>query len=183
MLFVKKTALRAIRREGANPGNGFPLVLDELLGGSLQSRIMSCPGWPQDTGPFRLSSSTCPGSARRQVETAASKWPARTLSESLSLVPPHFLFETHRLPALHRLSAYLREAQIRHFFESWDSAVVLFIWHPRYSNLLGEFGEAVSCYYVDEEFTSYYGMPESEKQQIRAQEESICEASIWSSQW
>jgi len=50
---------------------------------------------------------------------------------------------------------------------------VLFIWHPRYSNLLGEFGEAVSCYYVDEEFTSYYGMPESEKQQIRAQEEVL----------
>jgi len=100
-----------------------------------------------------------------------------------SLVPPHFLFETHRLPALHRLSAYLREAQIRHFLRKLGlQQVVLFIWHPRYSNLLGEFGEAVSCYYVDEEFTSYYGMPESENSKFEPKKKSYCEASIWSSQ-
>ncbi len=114
-------------------------------------------------------------------EVLGAKWkrlPQSGLQERsanlFSLVPPHFLFETHRLPALHRLSAYLREAQIRHFLRKLGlQQVVLFIWHPRYSNLLGEFGEAVSCYYVDEEFTSYYGMPESEKQQIRAQEEVL----------
>jgi glycosyltransferase involved in cell wall biosynthesis len=91
-----------------------------------------------------------------------------------SLVPPRLLFETHRFPSLNRLSAYFREAQIRHLLRKLGfQQVVLFIWHPRYSNLLGKFGEAVSCYYVDEEFTSYYGMPEGEKLQIRAREEVL----------
>ena len=96
-------------------------------------------------------------------------------SENLfSLVPPHLLFETHRFPSLNRLLAYFREAQIRHFLRKLGfQQVVLFIWHPRYANLLGKFGEALSCYYVDEEFTSYYGMPEAEKQQIRACEEVL----------
>lgn len=96
-------------------------------------------------------------------------------SENLfSLVPPRLLFETHRFPSLNRLSTYFREAQIRHLLRKLGfQQVVLFIWHPRYSNLLGKFGEAVSCYYVDEEFTSYYGMPEGEKLQIRAREEVL----------
>jgi glycosyltransferase involved in cell wall biosynthesis len=91
-----------------------------------------------------------------------------------SLVPPRLLFETHRFPSLNRLSTYFREAQIRHLLRKLGfQQVVLFIWHPHYSNLLGKFGEAVSCYYVDEEFTSYYGMPEGEKLQIRAREEVL----------
>jgi glycosyltransferase involved in cell wall biosynthesis len=96
-------------------------------------------------------------------------------SENLfSFVPSHLLFETHRFPSLNRLSAYFREAQIRHLLRKLGfHQIVLFIWHPRYSNLLGKFGEEVSCYYVDEEFTSYYGMPEGEKQQIRAREEVL----------
>lgn len=96
-------------------------------------------------------------------------------SENLfSLVPPRFLFETHRFPSVNRLSAYFREAQIRRILrKSGFQKVVLFIWHPRYANLLGKFGEALSCYYVDEEFTSYYGMPEAEKRQIRASEEVL----------
>jgi glycosyltransferase involved in cell wall biosynthesis len=99
----------------------------------------------------------------------------RKRSENLfSLVPPHLLFETHRFPSLNRLSANVREAQVRRLLRKLEfQQVVLFLWHPRYANLLGKFDEALSCYYVDEEFTSYYGMLETEKQQIRAREEVL----------
>lgn len=96
-------------------------------------------------------------------------------SENLfSLVPPRLLFENQRFPSLDRLSAYFRELQIRRLLRKLGfGQVVLFIWNPRFANLVGKFDEAVSCYYVDEEFTSYYGMPESEKRRVRTQEESL----------
>lgn len=91
-----------------------------------------------------------------------------------SLVPPRFLFTNHRVRSLDRTLAYLREVQIRRLQRKLDFRdVVLFIWNPRFANMLGKFGEVLSCYYVDEEFTSYYGMPESEKQQVRDREEFL----------
>ena len=96
-------------------------------------------------------------------------------SESLfSLVPPRLLFECQRFPSLDRLSAYFREVQIRRLLQKLGfQQVVLFLWNPRFANLLEKFDEAVSCYYVDEEFTSYYGMAESAKQRVRTREESL----------
>jgi glycosyltransferase involved in cell wall biosynthesis len=96
-------------------------------------------------------------------------------SENLfSLVPPKLLFENYRFSSLDRLSAYFREVQIRRLLRRLDfQEVVLFIWNPRYAGTLGKFGEEVSCYYVDEEFTSYYGMAESEKKLIRENEEIL----------
>jgi glycosyltransferase involved in cell wall biosynthesis len=91
-----------------------------------------------------------------------------------SLVPPKLLFENHRFPSVDRLSAYFREVQVRRILRRLNfQDVALFLWNPRFSGMLGKFGEVASCYYVDEEFTSYYGMPESEKKRIRANEETL----------
>jgi glycosyltransferase involved in cell wall biosynthesis len=91
-----------------------------------------------------------------------------------TLVPPKLLFENQRFSSLDRLSAYFREVQIRRLLRRLEfQQVVLFLWNPRFAGMLGKFGEQASCYYVDEEFTSYYGMPEFEKQIIRANEEIL----------
>ena len=92
----------------------------------------------------------------------------------LSFVPPRYLFASHRIRSLNRTLAYLREVQIRRLLRNLDfQDLILFIWNPRFAQMLGKFGEILSCYYVDEEFSSYYGMPESEKQQVRAREEFL----------
>lgn len=93
-----------------------------------------------------------------------------------TLVPPKWLFENHRFDALNRLSAYLRERQIHRILRKLGFRdVALFLWNPRYADLLGRFGEKVSCYYVDEEFTSYYDLSEEEKQSIRKKEDALLE--------
>jgi glycosyltransferase involved in cell wall biosynthesis len=91
-----------------------------------------------------------------------------------SLVPPRFLFTNHRTMLVDRLVSQLREAQIRRLMRTLDfREVILFIWNPMFADVLGKFDEALSCYYVDEEFTSYYDMPESEKQQVREREDIL----------
>src|ERR1700690_1979028 len=96
-------------------------------------------------------------------------------SENLfTLVPPRLLVETERFPSIDRLSAYFRELQIRGFLRKMGfQQVALFLWNPQFVNLLGKFGEAVSCYYVDEEFTAYFAMLESRKQQVRTREDIL----------
>ncbi len=96
-------------------------------------------------------------------------------SENLySLVPPRFLFTNLRIGFVDRVFAQLREVQIRRLMRNLHfREVVLFIWNPRFADVLGKFGEVLSCYYVDEEFTSYYDMTEPEKQQVRDREEIL----------
>ncbi len=51
--------------------------------------------------------------------------------------------------------------------------IVLFIWHPRYAGLVGTLGEALSCYYVDDEFAGYTGASEPERQRLLEQEDTL----------
>ncbi len=93
-----------------------------------------------------------------------------------TLVPPKWLFENHRFDALNRFSAYLRELQVHRILRNLGfHDVVLFLWNPRYADLPGRFSEKVSCYYVDEEFTSYYDLSKEEKQSIRKKEDALLE--------
>ncbi len=91
-----------------------------------------------------------------------------------TFVPPKWLFENHRFPWIDQAIADLRSLQIKKILSKLGFRdLVLLIWHPRYSNLVGRFGEKVSCYYVDEEFTGYYGVSEAEKESIRGQEDLL----------
>jgi len=121
MIFVKKTALRAIRREGANPGNGFPLVLDDYWEDLWQSRLHVMSRLAARHKSLFVSPPAhvgkCSGAKWKRLLQSACK----TLSEYLfSLVPPHFLFETHRLPALIGYHAIFVSADSPFSFESWD---------------------------------------------------------------
>jgi Glycosyl transferases group 1 len=50
---------------------------------------------------------------------------------------------------------------------------VLLIWHPRFVDLIGGFDEAVTCYYADDEFSSFAGLSDRDRNQILEQEDDL----------
>ena len=57
---------------------------------------------------------------------------------------------------------------------NWDFRdVVLFVWHPHFAEIIGGFGEAVSCYYADDEFASFAGLSERARNEVLEQEDSL----------
>ena len=91
-----------------------------------------------------------------------------------TLVFSKWLCETYRFPRLAKLTASLRKwtvQRIRRKLGLGDT--VLFIWHPRYFDLVGAFQEAVCCYYVDDEFSGYAGGTENERGRIALQEDQL----------
>jgi glycosyltransferase involved in cell wall biosynthesis len=91
-----------------------------------------------------------------------------------TLVFSKWLFETYRYPWLEKIMWSLRRAVVRRTIAKLGFRdTVLFIWHPRYSELVGALGETLSCYYVDDEFSSYAQTTDVENQRIRSQEDSL----------
>lgn len=91
-----------------------------------------------------------------------------------TLVFSKWLFETYRYPRLEKIMWFLRKAVVRHLIKKLGFRdTVLFIWHPRYVELVGAFGEALKCYYVDDEFSSYAGETEKERQRVLQQEDLL----------
>lgn len=91
-----------------------------------------------------------------------------------TLVFPKFLFHIYRFPRLEKLMNYLRRRQVLRAIKKFDfKDTVLFIWHPQFADLVGNFDEAVSCYYVDDEFSAYAADSELRAQEILRQEDGL----------
>ena len=91
-----------------------------------------------------------------------------------SLVFPKWLVHFYRYPRLEKITAYLRDAQVRRAVRRLGfQDTVLFIWHPDFYDKLGAFGETASCYYVDDDFAGYSGQTKQEIQWIREREEVL----------
>jgi len=91
-----------------------------------------------------------------------------------TLVFSKWLFETYRYPRLEKIMGSLRKAVVRrHIKKLGFRDTVLFIWHPRYGELVGMFGEAICCYYVDDEFSSYAEETKAGSQRIITQEDLL----------
>jgi len=91
-----------------------------------------------------------------------------------TLVFPKWLFENYRFPKLDKVATSLRQRHVRRAMKRYELRnTVLFIWHPQYAGLVGTIGEALSCYYVDDEFADYAGASEAERQRLLEQEDML----------
>jgi glycosyltransferase involved in cell wall biosynthesis len=91
-----------------------------------------------------------------------------------TLVFSRFLFRTYRYPRIEKLMRYLRQRQIQRLAKKFGfKDTVLFIWHPQFAELAGTLGEAITCYYVDDEFSAYSGGSEQRAQEILQQEDGL----------
>jgi glycosyltransferase involved in cell wall biosynthesis len=91
-----------------------------------------------------------------------------------TLVFSKFLFQTYRFPRVEKLMNHLRQRKVRRVMKKLGfQDTVLFIWHPQYAELLGTVGEALACYYVDDEFSAYAGDSERRVQEILQQEDQL----------
>jgi glycosyltransferase involved in cell wall biosynthesis len=90
-----------------------------------------------------------------------------------SLVFSRFLCETYRFPRIAKLTKYLRETQVRRLMKRFDfKDTVLLIWHPRFADVAGMVGEALTCYYVDDDFAGYAGS-EQQAEELLAVEDKL----------
>jgi glycosyltransferase involved in cell wall biosynthesis len=91
-----------------------------------------------------------------------------------TLVYPKWLCEIYRFPLIDRILAYLRAVQVRRMVKKLElQDTVLFIWNPQFKEMIGTIGESVLCYYADDEFASYAGQTEEQRQRIREREEEL----------
>jgi glycosyltransferase involved in cell wall biosynthesis len=91
-----------------------------------------------------------------------------------TLVFSKFLFRTYRFPRVEKLMNHLRQMQVRRVTKKFGfQDTVVFIWHPQFAELVGTLGEALTCYYVDDEFSAYAGDSEQHAQEILNQEDEL----------
>ncbi len=91
-----------------------------------------------------------------------------------TLVFPKFLFQTYRFPRIEKLMNHLRQMKVRRIMKKCGfQDTVLFIWHPQFVELVGTLREALTCYYVDDEFSAYAGYDEMRAQEILQQEDKL----------
>jgi glycosyltransferase involved in cell wall biosynthesis len=91
-----------------------------------------------------------------------------------TLVFSKFLFQTYRYPKVEKLMSYLRRRKIRRVMKKFGFRdLVLIIWHPQFAELAGTLGEALACYYVDDEFSAYAGDSERRVKEILQQEDEL----------
>jgi glycosyltransferase involved in cell wall biosynthesis len=91
-----------------------------------------------------------------------------------TLVFSKWLFVIHRFPFLNKLLARLRDRKVRRVIKTFGfQDTVLFIWNPRFVDLVGSFGETITCYYVDDEFASYAGQTETQRKHVLEREDVL----------
>jgi len=91
-----------------------------------------------------------------------------------TLVFSKWLFEIQRFATLNRVLAHLRDRKVRRLIKNFGfRGTVLFIWNPRFVDLVGSFGETITCYYVDDEFASYAGQTETQRKHILEREDVL----------
>jgi glycosyltransferase involved in cell wall biosynthesis len=91
-----------------------------------------------------------------------------------TLVFPKLLFRAPGRRQLDRFMGHLQKLYVaRKMKKLGFRDVVVFIWHPTYVELVGQFKSVLTCYYADDEFADYAGLKESDRQQIVEQEEIL----------
>jgi glycosyltransferase involved in cell wall biosynthesis len=91
-----------------------------------------------------------------------------------TLVFPRYLAETYRYPRVQKLIDNLREREVRRTMKKLQfRETVLFIWHPQFAGLVGKLGEALACYYVDDDFAGYAGESEEQREAISRREDDL----------
>jgi glycosyltransferase involved in cell wall biosynthesis len=91
-----------------------------------------------------------------------------------TLVFPRYLPETYRFQAVQNLVNDLRERRVRRAMKALELRdTVLFIWHPQFAGLIGRFGEKLTCYYVDDDFSGYAGESEEQREALLRSEDDL----------
>jgi glycosyltransferase involved in cell wall biosynthesis len=91
-----------------------------------------------------------------------------------TLVFSKFLFQTYRYPKVESVMSYLRRRKVRRVMKKFGFRdLVVIIWHPQFAELAGTLGEALTCYYVDDEFSAYAGGSELQVREILQQEDGL----------
>lgn len=91
-----------------------------------------------------------------------------------TLVFPKWLCEVYRFPRLAKWIAARRQRMIQRILQKLSfNETVLFVWHPRYVELVGTLGEALCCYYADDEFSRYSGQADAERERTLEQEDKL----------
>lgn len=96
-----------------------------------------------------------------------SKIPARTnmksglsqIKENLwSYIPSRYLPTNYRFPRVDRLIRCIRHGAIRSALRNCDfGRPILYLWHPRFADLLGEFDDAFVIYHKYDHYAGYFG--------------------------
>jgi len=80
-------------------------------------------------------------------------------------------FRSERVPGLTRISKNYHIHKVRRALEKLKfGPLALVIWQPEFVDMLGNFGEQVSCYYVYDNFVDYVGQDEEERRHIEEDE-------------
>jgi glycosyltransferase involved in cell wall biosynthesis len=91
-----------------------------------------------------------------------------------TLVFSKWLFQTYRYPKIEKLMSYLRKRKVERVMKKFGfEETVLFIWHPEFAALAKTFGEALTCYYVDDEFSEYAGGSEQRVKEVLQEEDQL----------
>jgi len=91
-----------------------------------------------------------------------------------TVVFPKWMFEIYRYPRLGKLFRHLRQRHVARIMKKMGFRdTVLLIWHPRFVDLIGGFHESVTCYYADDEFSSFAGLSDRDRNQILEQEDDL----------
>lgn len=91
-----------------------------------------------------------------------------------TVVFPKWMFEIYKYPQLGKFFRLVRQRHISAIMKKMGfKDTVLLIWHPRFVDLIGAFGEAVTCYYADDEFSSFAGLSDRDRNQILQQEDTL----------
>lgn len=97
-----------------------------------------------------------------------------------TLVFPKYLARSYRFPRIEHLINNFRERKVRRVMGKLQfQDTVLFIWHPQFAGLVGRLGEALICYYVDDDFSGYVGESEERRKALfRAEDELLRRADV-----
>lgn len=87
-----------------------------------------------------------------------------------SFVPPRYLPTNYRFPQLDRLIRRIRHQRVRKALAACGiDRPILYVWHPRYADLLGEFGESFVIYHKYDNYAGYFGgskVPDPSEQRL-----------------
>lgn len=73
-------------------------------------------------------------------------------------VPPRYLFTNFRFPRLDRLLRAIRHRKIRStLMQCGFGRPILYIWHPRFADLIGQFDESFVIYHKYDHYAGYFG--------------------------
>jgi glycosyltransferase involved in cell wall biosynthesis len=111
---------------------------------------------------------------RRQRVEAPKGGLVHRVANLHTFVFPKYLAETYRFPRVQKLINKLRERELRQTMKTLHfGETVLFVWHPQFAGLLGKLGEALTCYYVDDDFAGYSGESEEQRETLLRTEDDL----------